>query len=107
MIDDGGPQGVDAAEYKEAILPRILEQVVSCKDTIAQAYLMECIIQVRGKRGGKGRGKGPTFCRCRLAPLTMGVPSTQSQQVFGDEFHIATLDQFLTACTQLKEKVRG
>lgn len=40
-------QGVDVAEYKEAILPRILEQVVSCKDTIAQAYLMECIIQVR------------------------------------------------------------
>lgn len=27
------------------------------------------------------------------------------QQVFGDEFHIATLEQFLTACTQLKEKV--
>lgn len=39
-------QGVDAAEYKTDILPRILEQVVSCKDTIAQAYLMECIIQV-------------------------------------------------------------
>lgn len=39
-------QGVDAKEYKETILPRILEQVVSCKDTIAQAYLMECIIQV-------------------------------------------------------------
>lgn len=39
-------QGVDVAEYKAHILPRILEQVVSCKDTIAQAYLMECIIQV-------------------------------------------------------------
>jgi hypothetical protein len=37
---------VDVAEYKEHILPRILEQVVSCKDTIAQSYLMECIIQV-------------------------------------------------------------
>ncbi len=63
-------QGVDVAAYKEHILPRILEQVVQCKDTLAQSYLMECIIQV-----------------------------------FGDEFHIATLDQFLTACTQLKEKV--
>lgn len=41
-------QGVDVGEYKAHILPRILEQVVSCKDTIAQAYLMECIIQVRG-----------------------------------------------------------
>ena len=33
-------------EYKENILPRILEQVANCKDTIAQSYLMECIIQV-------------------------------------------------------------
>lgn len=63
-------QGVEAATYKEHILPRLLEQVVQCKDTLAQSYLMECIVQV-----------------------------------FGDEFHIATLDLFLAACTQLKEKV--
>lgn len=30
------------------VLPGILEQVVSCRDAIAQEYLMECIIQVRG-----------------------------------------------------------
>ncbi|KAI8109445.1 hypothetical protein M9434_000727 [Picochlorum sp. BPE23] len=29
--------------YKEMVLPRILEQVVSCKDELAQGYLMECI----------------------------------------------------------------
>lgn len=28
------------------VLPGILEQVVSCRDPIAQEYLMECIIQV-------------------------------------------------------------
>ena len=28
------------------MLPNILEQVVSCRDAIAQEYLMECIIQV-------------------------------------------------------------
>jgi len=28
------------------VLPSILEQVVSCRDAIAQEYLMECIIQV-------------------------------------------------------------
>jgi vacuolar protein sorting-associated protein 35 len=28
------------------LLPEILEQVVICKDVIAQEYLMECIIQV-------------------------------------------------------------
>ncbi|XP_012271457.1 vacuolar protein sorting-associated protein 35 isoform X2 [Orussus abietinus] len=32
--------------YKKLVLPGILEQVVSCKDSIAQEYLMECIIQV-------------------------------------------------------------
>lgn len=32
--------------YQKVILPSILEQVVSCRDAIAQEYLMECIIQV-------------------------------------------------------------
>lgn len=40
-------EGVDAHTYKETILPNILEQVTLCKDTIAQGYLMDCIIQVR------------------------------------------------------------
>lgn len=37
---------VDIEKYKKGVLPGILEQVVSCKDAIAQEYLMECIIQV-------------------------------------------------------------
>ncbi|XP_027913756.1 vacuolar protein sorting-associated protein 35A-like isoform X2 [Vigna unguiculata] len=32
--------------YKDAVLPRVLEQVVNCKDELAQFYLMDCIIQV-------------------------------------------------------------
>ena len=28
------------------VLPGVLEQVICCKDAIAQEYLMECIIQV-------------------------------------------------------------
>ena len=32
--------------YSRLVLPGILEQVVSCRDVIAQQYLMECIIQV-------------------------------------------------------------
>ncbi|KAJ3670146.1 hypothetical protein LUZ60_010470 [Juncus effusus] len=39
-------EGVDLEMYKETVLPRILEQVVNCKDEIAQYYLMDCIIQV-------------------------------------------------------------
>lgn len=32
--------------YQRLVLPGILEQVVSCRDAIAQEYLMECVIQV-------------------------------------------------------------
>ncbi|KAF7304622.1 Vacuolar protein sorting-associated protein 35 [Mycena kentingensis (nom. inval.)] len=38
--------GVDLAMYQQIILPGILEQVVNCKDVIAQEYLMEVVIQV-------------------------------------------------------------
>eukprot|EP00299_Pterocystis_sp_00344_P019154 c952_g1_i1.p1 GENE.c952_g1_i1~~c952_g1_i1.p1 ORF type:complete len:798 (-),score=170.57 c952_g1_i1:105-2498(-) len=38
--------GVTLDMYKEKVLPRVLEQVINCKDQIAQEYLMEVIIQV-------------------------------------------------------------
>jgi vacuolar protein sorting-associated protein 35 len=38
--------GVDLEMYRHSILPAILEQVVNCKDVIAQEYLMEVVIQV-------------------------------------------------------------
>jgi len=38
--------GVDLQMYQSNILPAILEQVVNCKDVIAQEYLMEVVIQV-------------------------------------------------------------
>lgn len=37
---------VQADRYQNQVLPGILEQVVSCRDAIAQEYLMECLIQV-------------------------------------------------------------
>eukprot|EP01137_Pigoraptor_chileana_P025729 Opistho-2@95613 len=39
-------EGVDVVMYRDLVLPGVLEQVVNCKDAIAQEYLMECIIQV-------------------------------------------------------------
>jgi len=36
--------GVTYDIYKSIVLPRILEIVVMCKDTMAQQYLMECVI---------------------------------------------------------------
>jgi len=38
--------GVTLDLYQQLVLPRVLEQVVNCKDQIAQQYLMEVIIQV-------------------------------------------------------------
>ncbi|KAI5064024.1 hypothetical protein GOP47_0020694 [Adiantum capillus-veneris] len=39
-------EGVDLGMYRDMVLPRVLEQVVNCKDELAQYYLMDCIIQV-------------------------------------------------------------
>lgn len=38
--------GLDVTCYKDVVLPAVLEQIVSCRDSIAQEYLMECLIQV-------------------------------------------------------------
>ncbi|KAI0369885.1 vacuolar protein sorting-associated protein 35 [Pilatotrama ljubarskyi] len=38
--------GVDLDMYQRFILPSILQQIVVCKDVIAQEYLMEVVIQV-------------------------------------------------------------
>ncbi|KAI0717512.1 vacuolar protein sorting-associated protein 35 [Cerioporus squamosus] len=38
--------GVDLEMYQTNILPSILQQIVVCKDVIAQEYLMEVVIQV-------------------------------------------------------------
>jgi len=38
--------GCDLELYQAAVLPRILEQVVNCKDDIAQPYLLDAVIQV-------------------------------------------------------------
>jgi len=39
-------EGVDLTLYRETVLPRILEQVVNCKDELAQPYLLDVLIQV-------------------------------------------------------------
>ncbi|KAK3509798.1 hypothetical protein QTP70_011167 [Hemibagrus guttatus] len=39
-------EGVNVEKYKQIVLAGVLEQVVNCRDSLAQEYLMECIIQV-------------------------------------------------------------
>lgn len=56
-------EGVDLEMYQKTILPSILEQVVNCKDVIAQEYLMEVVIQVslsfRSRSGSTSSGFFP------------------------------------------------
>jgi vacuolar protein sorting-associated protein 35 len=61
---------VDLETYKNIILQPLLEQVVQCRDVLAQEYLLEVITQV-----------------------------------FPDEFHLHTLDQFLAAVSRLNPHV--
>ncbi|KAK1049380.1 retromer complex subunit Vps35 [Friedmanniomyces endolithicus] len=63
-------QFVDLESYKNVILQPLLEQVVQCRDVLAQEYLLEVITQV-----------------------------------FPDEFHLHTLDQFLSATARLNPHV--
>jgi len=37
-------EGLTFELYRDTVLPRILEQVINCKDPLAQQYLMQCII---------------------------------------------------------------
>ena len=63
-------QLVDLETYKNVILQPLLEQVVQCRDVLAQEYLLEVITQV-----------------------------------FPDEYHLHTLDQFLAAVSRLNPHV--
>ncbi|EMR11129.1 hypothetical protein PNEG_00725 [Pneumocystis murina B123] len=63
-------EGIDLHIYKTNILPSIMEQIIQCRDVLAQEYLMEVIIQV-----------------------------------FTDDFHLQTLDQFLSVTMKLNPHV--
>ena len=39
-------EAIDSGLYQKDVLPNLLEQVIMCRDPIAQEYLMECVIQV-------------------------------------------------------------
>ena len=38
--------GLTRAVYTDKVLPRIMEQVIACKDALAQQYLLDCTVQV-------------------------------------------------------------
>ncbi len=40
--------GLNFDLYCDVVLPRVMEQIISCKDDIAQQYLMQAVIQACG-----------------------------------------------------------
>lgn len=81
-------QLVDLESYKSVILAPLLEQVVQCRDVLAQEYLLE------------GSGMLVLLRTCRL--LTSPAVITK---VFPDEYHLHTLDQMLSAISRLNPHV--
>lgn len=42
----GRLDGLTETTYKTIVFPRIMDQIISCNDLIAQEYLMECVVQI-------------------------------------------------------------
>lgn len=97
----------------QTVLPGILEQVVSCKDAIAQEYLMECIIQVCRFQtrwfivfvSFLADCLFFVYCLVALVFYLFCISSETVLQVFPDEFHLKTLSTFLRACAELHNSV--
>ena len=81
-------QLVDLDAYKTVILQPLLEQVVQCRDVLAQEYLLE----------------GLPFCTS-LFYVQQLIRHSVITQVFPDEFHLNTLDQLLSAIARLNPHV--
>lgn len=87
-------QLVDLEGYKSGILQALLEQVVQCRDVLAQEYLLEgtaiLFLFLLGKYS----------CLVHLL-----IWSTVITKVFPDEFHLHTLDLLLSAISRLNPHV--
>ena len=81
-------QLVDLDAYKTVILQPLLEQVVQCRDVLAQEYLLE----------------GLPVCTS-LSYVQQLIRHSVITQVFPDEFHLNTLDQLLSAIARLNPHV--
>ena len=93
----------------QAILPGVLEQCVSCRDAIAQEYLMECIIQVFSHNYlmiHTVKLQNIDLCTVKMRCRYIAVMHWSfCSQVFPDEFQLQTLNGFLKACADLQPEV--
>ena len=83
-------QLVDLDAYKTVILQPLLEQVVQCRDVLAQEYLLEGL-----------------HTRTTVLCLQQLIRYPVITQVFPDDFHLNTLDQLLSAIARLNPHVNS
>ncbi|ORZ37859.1 vacuolar protein sorting-associated protein 35-domain-containing protein [Catenaria anguillulae PL171] len=86
-------QAVDLPVYQHKILPPILEQIISCRDVIAQEYLMEVIIQVFPD----------TFHLRTLEPI-LAVTAQLQPQVNIKQIIVALIDRLRAYAADQQEK---
>ena len=83
-------QLVDLDAYKTVILQPLLEQVVQCRDVLAQEYLLEGLHN-----------------RTTVLYVQRLILNSVITQVFPDDFHLNTLDQLLSAIARLNPHVNS
>lgn len=100
---------MDLPLYQSVVLPRILEQVVNCKDELAQPYLMDAVIQARfafpARISVRSARRARRSIRSKLTDGSLPSPAPRLQ-VFPDEFHLHTLETILGVCPQLQPNVK-
>eukprot|EP00967_Tisochrysis_lutea_P058205 scaffold73953_cov32-Tisochrysis_lutea.AAC.15 len=83
-------EGMTLSLYSSHVLPPLLEQVINCKDGLAQAYLLECISQVRSAL------IHPSYSRAHAAiPRKSHRIPVALAKVFPIEYHVASLPLLL------------
>ncbi|KAI8607211.1 vacuolar protein sorting-associated protein 35, partial [Chytriomyces sp. MP71] len=85
--------GLEWQDYKETVLPRLLSEIVSCKDAIAQEYLMDIIIQVF-----------PEDFHFRTLDLLLSAASQLSKSVNVRQTVIGLIDRFIDFATRMQEE---
>ena len=89
----------------QVVLPRIGKQIISCKDKMAQQYLMECIVQVSALSPSLSLFSSSSHAISYLLSHDLFLFDSFFVQIFPDEFHLITLDELMAIFPQLEPTV--
>ncbi|KAJ3257230.1 Vacuolar protein sorting-associated protein 35 [Chytriomyces hyalinus] len=86
-------EGLDWRLYKKDVLPSLLGEIVSCRDSIAQDYLMDIIIQVF-----------PEEFHFRTLDLLLAAASQLSKAVNVKQTVISLINRFIDYATRMQQE---